>query len=143
MKKLLLSLTLLLVSMTSVAQEVMKGDANGDKKVDRDDVTEVANAALNQPSGKFVFQNADVNEDSKINAADIVLILNMIIEKYAVHYQSIVLTKKDGSVEKFDFTDNPVVTYSGNDLVITTSKTKAQFPVYLLDKLSFSDGWIE
>ena len=129
--------------MTSVAQEVMKGDANGDKKVDRDDVTEVANAALNQPSGKFVFQNADVNEDSKINAADIVLILNMIIEKYAVHYQSIVLTKKDGSVEKFDFTDNPVVTYSGNDLVITTSKTKAQFPVYLLDKLSFSDGWIE
>lgn len=143
MKKLLLSLTLLLVSMTSVAQEVMKGDANGDKKVDRDDVTEVANAALNQASGNFVFQNADVNEDSKINAADIVLILNMIIEKYAVHYQSIVLTKKDGSVEKFDFTDNPVVTYSGNDLVITTSKTKAQFPVYLLDKLSFSDGWIE
>jgi len=129
--------------MTSVAQEVMKGDANGDKKVDRDDVTEVANAALNQASGNFVFQNADVNEDSKINAADIVLILNMIIEKYAVHYQSIVLTKKDGSVEKFDFTDNPVVTYSGNDLVITTSKTKAQFPVYLLDKLSFSDGWIE
>ena len=129
--------------MTSVAQEVMKGDANGDKKVDRDDVTEVANAALNQASGNFVFQNADVNEDSKINAADIVLILNMIIEKYAVHYQSIVLTKKDGSVEKFDFTDNPVVTYSGNDLVITTSKTTAQFPVYLLDKLSFSDGWIE
>ena len=129
--------------MTSVAQEVMKGDANGDKKVDRDDVTEVANAALNQASGNFVFQNADVNEDSKINAADIVLILNMIIEKYAVHYQSIVLTKKDGSVEKFDFTDNPVVTYSGNDLVITTSKTKAQFPVYLLDKLSFSDGWFE
>jgi hypothetical protein len=129
--------------MSSVAQEVMKGDANGDKKVDRDDVTEVANAALNQPSGNFVFQNADVNEDSKINAADIVLILNMIIEKYAVHYQSIVLAKKDGSVEKFDFADNPVVTYSGNDLVITTSKTKAQFPVYLLDKLSFSDGWIE
>ena len=142
MKK-LLSLILLLVSMTSVAQEVMKGDANGDKKVDRDDVTEVANAALNQASGNFVFQNADVNEDSKINAADIVLILNMIIEKYAVHYQSIVLTKKDGSVDKFDFTDNPVVTYCGNDLVITTSKTKAQFPVYLLDKLSFSDGWIE
>ena len=54
-----------------------------------------------------------------------------------------VLTKKDGSVVKFDFADNPVVTYSGNDLVITTSKTKAQFPVYLLDKLSFSDGWIE
>jgi hypothetical protein len=143
MKKFFLSLALILVSMSSVAQEVMKGDANGDKKVDRDDVTEVANAALNQPSGNFVFQNADVNEDSKINAADIVLILNMIIEKYAVHYQSIVLTKKDGSVEKFDFTDNPVVTYSGNDLVITTSKTKAQFPVYLLDKLSFSDGWIE
>jgi len=143
MKKFFLSLALILVSMSSVAQEVMKGDANGDKKVDRDDVTEVANAALNQASGNFVFQNADVNEDSKINAADIVLILNMIIEKYAVHYQSIVLTKKDGSVEKFDFTDNPVVTYSGNDLVITTSKTKAQFPVYLLDKLSFSDGWIE
>jgi len=30
MKKLLLSLTLILASMTSVAQEVMKGDANGD-----------------------------------------------------------------------------------------------------------------
>lgn len=129
--------------MTSVAQEVMKGDANGDKVVDKKDVTEVANAALNQPSGKFVFQNADVNEDSKINAADIVLILKIIIEKNASIYQSMVLTKKDGSKEKFDFADNPVVTYSGNDLVITTSKTTAQFPVYLLDKLSFSADWME
>lgn len=129
--------------MTSVAQEVMKGDANGDKVVDNKDVTEVADAVLNMPSGNFVFQNADVNGDSEINAADIVLILKIIIENNALHYQSMVLTKKDGSVVKFDFADNPVVTYSGNDLVITTSKTTAQFPVYLLDKLSFSADWME
>jgi hypothetical protein len=54
--------------------------------------------------------------------------------------RTILLTKKDGSVEAFDFADKPVVRYSGNDLVLTTSKTSVQLPVYLLQKISFDDG---
>jgi len=32
------------------------------------------------------------------------------------------------------------VSYSGNDVVLTTTKTSVQLPVYLLQKISFDDG---
>lgn len=140
MKRLLFLLSLVLTAAAVSAQDIIKGDANNDKTVDSKDVTEVENHILNQASGNFVFQNADVNSDNVVNAADIVGILNIIIDKMSVHYNRLLLTKKDGSVEAFDFADKPVVRYSGNDLVLTTSKTSVQFPVYLLKKISFDDG---
>ena len=115
MKRLLFFLSLVLTAATASGQDIIKGDANNDKTVDSKDVTEV-------------------------NAADIVGILNIIIDKMSIHYNRLLLTKKDGSVEAFDFADKPVVSYSGNDLVLTTSKTSVQLPVYLLQKISFDDG---
>ena len=140
MKRLLFLLSLVLTAAAVSAQDIIKGDANNDKTVDSKDVTEVENHILNQASGNFVFQNADVNSDNVVNAADIVGILNIIIDKMSIHYNRLLLTKKDGSVEAFDFADKPVARYSGNDLVLTTSKTSVQLPVYLLQKISFDDG---
>lgn len=140
MKRLLFLLSLVLTAAAVSAQDIIKGDANNDKTVDSKDVTEVENHILNQASGNFVFQNADVNSDNVVNAADIVGILNIIIDKMSIHYNRLLLTKKDGSVEAFDFADKLVVRYSGNDLVLTTSKTSVQLPVYLLQKISFDDG---
>ena len=140
MKRLLFLLSLVLTAATASAQDILKGDANNDKTVDSKDVTVVENHILNRASGNFVFQNADVNGDGSVNAADIVGILNIIIDKMSIHYNRLLLTKKDGSMEAFDFADKPVVSYSGNDLVLTTSKTSVQLPVYLIQKISFDDG---
>ena len=43
----------------------------------------------------------------------------------------------DGKVSTFAFSEKPVVTYSGSDLVMTTTKTTVQYPIYLLKKISF------
>ena len=50
---------------------------------------------------------------------------------------SIAIYQKDGQVAKFAFSEKPVVTYSGNDLVVTTTKTTVQYPVYMLQKVAF------
>ena len=50
---------------------------------------------------------------------------------------AIVVYQKDGTVAKFSFMEKPVVTYSGSDLVMTTSKTSVQYPIYLLQKIGF------
>lgn len=144
MKKICILPVLLLFVLTVQAQTVIKGDVNNDKQVGQLDVKETSNAILGKPSANYNAANADVNGDKKVNAADIVSILNIIIannDNY--HYKRIVLTKKDGGVETFDFADKPVVTYIGNDLVVTTSKTRVQTPVFLLKGLTFDDGWMD
>lgn len=50
---------------------------------------------------------------------------------------AIAIYQKDGQVAKFAFSEKPVVTYSGNDLVLTTSKTSVQYPIYMLQKVAF------
>lgn len=115
------------------AQNVKKGDANGDQVVDAKDVTEVSNALMGNPSDKYIKVNADANSDEKVNAADVVTIINMI---FTANLRLVIL-KKDGTVLKFDVADKPKVSYSGNDLVLTTTKTTVQLPVYLLQKISF------
>lgn len=118
------------------AQSVRKGDANGDQVVDAKDVTEVSNALMGNPSDKYIKVNADANSDEKVNAADVVTIINMI---FTANLRLVIL-KKDGTVLKFDVADKPKVSYSGNDLVLTTTKTTVQLPVYLLQKISFENS---
>lgn len=126
-------LILALAMVSAGAQSVKKGDANGDQVVDAKDVTEVSNALMGHPSGMYIKDNADANSDAKVNAADVVTIINMILNNNL----RLVLLKKDGTVLKFDIADKPKVSYSGNDLVLTTTKTTVQLPVYLLQKISF------
>lgn len=126
-------LILALTMVSAGAQNVKKGDANGDQVVDAKDVTEVSNALMGNPSDKYIKVNADANSDEKVNAADVVTIINMI---FTANLRLVIL-KKDGTVLKFDVADKPKVSYSGNDLVLTTTKTTVQLPVYLLQKISF------
>ena len=126
-------LILALAMVSAGAQSVRKGDANGDQVVDAKDITEVSNALMGNPSGKYIKDNADANSDEKVNAADVVTIINMI---FTANLRLVIL-KKDGTVLKFDVADKPKVSYSGNDLVLTTTKTTVQLPVYLLQKISF------
>ncbi len=57
---------------------IMAGDANGDGKVGQNDIELVSEFIMTgvEPDG-FVFGNADVNGDNKINAVDIVEIVNI------------------------------------------------------------------
>ena len=64
--------------------------------------------------------------------------LLLVAGAFAVWAQNaIAIYQKDGNVAKFAFTEKPVVTYSGSDLVLTTSKTSVQYPIYLLQKIGF------
>ena len=51
---------------------------------------------------------------------------------------AISIHQKDGKVANFAFSEKPIVTYADNQLVITTTKTSVQYPLYLLQKIDFS-----
>jgi hypothetical protein len=126
---------LVLMAASAEAQTVRRGDANNDKKVDSKDVTEVSNAIMGEPSVNYNKDNADANKDGKVNAADIVAIINMLENDSG--NPVLLLWRKDGQIAKFGFTEKPVITYSGSDLVLTTTKTIVQYPIYMLKKIVF------
>ena len=57
------------------------GDANGDGSVDISDVVVIVNYILNSGdvSGKFVFENADVDNSETVDISDVVGVVNMIL----------------------------------------------------------------
>ena len=55
------------------------GDANGDGKVDANDIVEIVNYLTGKPSDKFYLKAADANKDSKVDIADIIQIANTIL----------------------------------------------------------------
>ena len=57
---------------------------------------------------------------------------------------AVVVYQMDGKVARFGFEEKPKVTYVNNELVLTTTKTTVQYPVYMLKKICFDiDGIIE
>ena len=59
--------------------EMIKGDANGDKKVNAADVVEAINAMNGQPSANFIEFNADIDGNGEITDADVQAISNIIM----------------------------------------------------------------
>lgn len=57
---------------------IIKGDVNGDYTIDDDDVVEMANAIIGNPSGKYIKAAANMNNDNVVNAADLVLLVKTI-----------------------------------------------------------------
>ena len=55
-----------------------KGDANGDGFTDADDVKLIADYIMGKNPPGFNFNNANINGDSKVDAADLVLLVNMV-----------------------------------------------------------------
>lgn len=56
---------------------------------------------------------------------------------------AVTICQKDGQTATFAFSEKPVISYSGNDLVMTTTKTVVSYPVYLLAKIAFDTAWEE
>ena len=61
-----------------MAKNFLLGDADGNGVVNNDDVIAVSNKILGKHSGRFVVENADMNGDNKVNAADLVMIVSML-----------------------------------------------------------------
>ena len=65
-------------------------------------------------------------------------LLVLFLASVTMHGQNAVAVyQQDGKVAKFAFTEKPVVTYSGSELVLTTTKTTVQYPIYMLKKICF------
>ena len=58
--------------------DLVKGDANGDGDVDKDDIAAVVNYIMTGNRDGFFYNNADLNGDTKVNAADLVLLINQL-----------------------------------------------------------------
>jgi hypothetical protein len=127
MKRLLLLLSLVLTVATASAQDIIKGDANNDKKVNRLDVLEVSDAIMGKPSNKYNAKNADANSDDKVNAADIVVIVNMV--KNDSENPILVVWKADGTKAYYELNDMPETTFEDGKLVIRTQSATVEYPM--------------
>lgn len=58
--------------------DLVKGDANGDGDVDKDDIAAVVNYIMTGERDGFYYNNADLNGDTIVNAADLVLLINQL-----------------------------------------------------------------
>ena len=127
MKRILLSLALVLTAFSANSQEVIKGDANDDKKVSRLDVLEVGDAIMGKPSERYNEKNADANSDDKVDAADIVVIVNMV--KNDSENPILVVWKADGTKAYYELNDMPETTFEGGKLVIRTQSAMVEYPM--------------
>jgi hypothetical protein len=66
-------------NVTNQVQIYMRGDANGDGKVDAADIVETVNFKLGKPSVKFIMAAADMNGDNTIDETEILQIVNIIL----------------------------------------------------------------
>ena len=142
MKKALLLFAIALMAASVEAQSVRRGDANNDKKVDSQDVTEVSNAIMGKPSANYNMKKADANRDKKVNAADVVVITNMVLDGTTNEGdQRMVLLKKDGTKLYYDLHEEPVTTFSDGQLVLTTSQTTAYFQLSEIARYTFEGAY--
>ena len=127
MKRLIFFLSLVLTSVAACAQDILKGDANNDKKVSRLDVYEVENAIMGKPSRKYNEKNADANSDDKVDASDIVVIVNMI--KNDSEDPILVVWKADGTKAYYELNNMPETTFENGKLVIRTQSATVEYPM--------------
>lgn len=68
------------------------------------------------------------------------LLISVILLSIGVYGQNTLnIHQKDGSKFSYGFTENPIVTYEGNTLKVSTETVSIEFPLTNLDKLSFED----
>ena len=64
-------------------------------------------------------------------------LLAITVNTIAYAQNAIVIYQRDGHVAKFAFSQKPVITYADNNLVLTTTQTSVQYPLYQLKKIDF------
>ena len=71
----------------------------------------------------------------------LILVLALICAMSQAFAQSTLnVHQKSGGTISYAFSEKPVVSYSGNSLVLTTAKVNVEYPLSNLDKLTFEDG---
>ena len=103
----------------------LKGDVNGDGKVDISDIV----AVINQIAGTGTYPNSDVNADGKVDISDIVAIINIIASGSisVVSDQKLVVWMKSGKKVYYDLTDRPETTFASGKLILTTDRTTISY----------------
>ena len=109
---------------------VIKGDANGDTKVNVSDIVEIVNYILGKPSERFNVIAADVSEDNTVNVTDIVRIVNMIMS-----------TNNTSNVPRAIGHINSDITINGTDVRLdnASSYTAAQLDILLNEGQKIED----
>lgn len=68
------------------------------------------------------------------------LLLTCVIHVAAVEQNVVAIYQLDGQKALFAFADQPEVTYSATDLILTSTKTSVQYPISQLKKLAFEQA---
>ena len=96
---------------------VLKGDANGDGKVDISDVTNLIDVILNggeAPGG-------DVNGDGKVDISDVTNLIDLILNGPSVmYYPTLLVTTTDGVTVEYLIDENTKLKIQKPDLIIET-----------------------
>ena len=71
------------------------------------------------------------------------LLLAAVLCVSAVEQNVVAVYQSDGQKALFAFADQPEVTYTTTDLVLTTTKTSVQYPISQLKKIQFETADIE
>ena len=67
--------------ITEMESQGTPGDANGDGDVDADDIDAIVRYIITGDTTNFVFDNANLNGDNKVDAADLVLLIKTVNEQ--------------------------------------------------------------
>lgn len=70
--------TLSIAEKEKFTTEYVRGDANGNKTVDADDIVEITDYMMGKASDRFLFNRADANGDGAVNIADVIFIANIL-----------------------------------------------------------------
>ena len=65
-----------------IPELILPGDVNGDGVVDDVDLVVLKRHIIGKPVDKFVFEAADLNMDEKVNAQDVVTLINMLMTEF-------------------------------------------------------------
>lgn len=99
----------------------MKGDANGDGSVTVNDVMMIVNHILGTTDNGFILTNADINVDGEIDIKDVMAAVNIILSGEDGSSSYLVVWHKDGSQVRFNLSDEPKITYEGENVVVKGS----------------------
>lgn len=68
-----------------------------------------------------------------------VLLLSVFSPAVLLAQNTVTIHQKDGQTVSYGFSVKPVITYTDNDLVITTENAEMQYPLLSVSKITFQD----
>ncbi len=77
-----------ILPLSSLDNNIIQGDANGDSEVNVSDIVEIVNFILGKPSAGFIETAADMNGDGEVNVTDIVELVSIIMSGNNVRQRS-------------------------------------------------------